>query len=114
MAFAIEVCRRAGMKEHVLHFLFSRRGEGARRVRLHGWKFWHTHCVDSDYTVYTMIDPSCDPTMMVYEFMMDMDWQDVKYYKILEARLAVFELFEFVQADKFPKMVASLTHGMLK
>jgi hypothetical protein len=26
----------------------------------------------------------------------------------------VFELFEFVQADKFPGMVASLTHGILK
>jgi hypothetical protein len=36
MAFAIEVCRKTGMKEHVLHFRFSRKGEGARRARLHG------------------------------------------------------------------------------
>jgi hypothetical protein len=52
--------------------------------------------------------------MMLYEFVIDIDRQGVKYYRILEARLAVLELFGFVQADKFPRMVASLTHGMLK
>jgi hypothetical protein len=74
-AFAIEVCRKAGMKEHVLHFWFSRRGEGARRARLHGWRLWHTYCIENDYTVDTMIDPKCDPTMIIYEFMINMDSQ---------------------------------------
>jgi hypothetical protein len=60
-----------------------------------------------------MIDPKCDPTM-VYEFMIDMDRQGVKDYRIRGARLAVFELFEFIQGEKFPRMVACLTHGFLK
>jgi hypothetical protein len=61
-----------------------------------------------------MIDPKCDPMMTIYEFIIDMDRQGVKDYRIREARLAVFELFEFVQADKIPRMVVSLTHGILK
>jgi hypothetical protein len=64
--------------------------------------------------VDTVIEPKCDPTMMIYEFMIDMDRQEVKDYRIREARLAVFELFEFVQGERFPRMVASLTHGILK
>jgi hypothetical protein len=114
MAFAIEVCRKEGMKEHVLYSWFSRRGEVARRARLHGWRPWHTYCIENDYTVDTMIDPKCDPTMMTYEFMIDMGRQGVKDYRIREARLAVFELFEFAQGEKFPRMVASLTYGILK
>jgi hypothetical protein len=102
------------MREHVLHFWFSKRGEGVRRARLHGWRLWHTYCIENDYTMDTMIDPKCDPTMMIYEFMIDMDREGVKDYRIREARLAVFELFEFVQSEKFPRMVASLTHGILK
>jgi hypothetical protein len=97
MAFAIEVCRRAGMKEHVLHFCFSRRGEGARRARLHSWRLWRTYCIENDYTVDTMIEAKCDPTMMIYEFMLDMDRLGVRDCRIRETRLAVFELFEFVQ-----------------
>jgi hypothetical protein len=58
-----------------------------------------------------MIDSKCDPTIMLYELTIDIDRQGVKDYRIREARLAVFELFEFVQADKFPRMVASPTHG---
>jgi hypothetical protein len=114
MAFAIEVCRRAGMKEHGLYFWFRKRGEGSRRARLHGRRLWHTSCIENDYTVDTTIDPKCDPTMMIYEFMIDKDRQGVKNYRIREARLAVFELFEFVQSEKFPRMVASLTHGILR
>jgi hypothetical protein len=64
--------------------------------------------------VDTMIDPKSESTMMIYEFVIDMDRQGVKDYRIREARLAVFELFEFVQSEKFPRMVASLTHGILK
>jgi hypothetical protein len=114
MVFSIEVCRRAKMKEHVLHFCFSRRGEGARKAHLHGWRLWHTYCIENDYTVETTIDLKCDSTMMAYELMIVMDRQGVKDYRIREARLAVFELFEFVQSEKFPRMVASLTHGILK
>jgi hypothetical protein len=61
-----------------------------------------------------MIDPKCDSTMMIYEFVIDMDRQGVKDCRILEARMVVFELFVFVQSEKFPRMVASLTHGILK
>jgi hypothetical protein len=61
-----------------------------------------------------MIDPNCDPTTMIYEFVIDMDRQGVKDYRILEGKLAAFELFEFVRSEKFPRMVASLTHGILK
>jgi hypothetical protein len=114
MAFAIEVCRIAGMKEHVLYFWFGRRGEGARKARLHGWRLWHAYCVENDYSVRTMTDPGCNPEMMLAEFMIDMDRQGVKDYRIREARLAVFELFEFVQGDKFPRIVAGMTHGLLK
>jgi hypothetical protein len=81
---------------------------------LHGWRLWHTYCVENDYAVDTMIGLKCDPTMMIYEFMIDMDRQGVKDYRIREARSAVFELFEFVQSKKFPRMVASLTHRILK
>jgi hypothetical protein len=114
MAFAIEVCRRAEMKEHVLHFWFNRRGGGARRARSHGWRLWYTYCTENDYTVDTMIDLKCDTMMMINEFMIDIDRQGVKDYRIREARLPAFELFEFVQSEKFPRMVASLTHGILK
>jgi hypothetical protein len=61
-----------------------------------------------------MIDPKCDPTRTIYEFVMDMDRQGVKNYRIREAKLAVFELFELVQSEEFPRILASLTHGILK
>jgi hypothetical protein len=81
---------------------------------LHGWRLWHTYGIENDYTADTMINPKCDPTMKIYESMIDMGRQGVKYYRIREARLAVFELFESVQSEKFARMVASLTHGILK
>jgi hypothetical protein len=56
----------------------------------------HVLCVENDYTVDTMVDPGYHPTRMLCEFMIDMDRQGVKDYRILEARLAVFKLFEFV------------------
>jgi hypothetical protein len=54
-------------------------------ARLHGWRLWHTYCIENDYTMNTMIDPSCDPTMMIYEFMIDMDRQGVRDYRNREA-----------------------------
>jgi hypothetical protein len=60
----------------------------------------HYYYTENDYTVDTMIDPKCGPTMMMmYEFMIDMDRQGVKDFRIWEARLAVFELFKFVQSE---------------
>jgi hypothetical protein len=114
MAFAIEGCRRAGMKEHVLHFWFHRREEGARKARLHGWRLWYTYCVENDYTTDTMVDPKCNPAMMLSEFVIDMDRQGVKDYRIREARLAVFELFEFKVKDKSLTLIVSVTHRILK
>jgi integrase len=107
MAFAIEVCRRSNMKEDVLHFWFARRAEGARKARLLG-------CVENDYSMETMTNPQCDPVMLIGEFMISMDKQGVKEYRIREAKLAVLELFEFVQRDKFAGLVASCTSGFLK
>jgi hypothetical protein len=102
------------MKEYVHHFWFGLRGEGAWKARLRGWRLWHTYCVENDYTVNTVADPKCDPKMLLSEIMIDMDRQGVKDYRICEARLAVFELFDFVQKGKFSRMVASMTHGILK
>jgi hypothetical protein len=89
MAFAMEVCRRSNMKEHVLYFWFARRQEGARKARLHGWRLWYTHCVENDYSVETMTSPQCDAVMLIGEFMISMDRQGVKDYRIRETKLAV-------------------------
>jgi hypothetical protein len=97
-----------------LHTWFSRRGEGARKARLHGWRLWYTYCVENDYTVDTMVDPRCDPTMMLYDFIIGTDRHGLKEYRMREARLTMLELFEFVWSDKFPRIVASLTHEILK
>jgi hypothetical protein len=43
-----------------------------------------------------------------------LDRQGVKDYRIREAKLAVLELFEFVQRDKFGDLVASCASGFLK
>ena len=95
------------MKEDVLHFWFARRQESARKARLHGWRLWYTYCVENDYTVDTMIDPDCNPVMMIADFMIAMDRLGVKDYRIREARTAVQELFEFVQQPKYASLVAS-------
>jgi hypothetical protein len=114
MAFATEVCRRSNMKENVLKFWFARRTEGARKARLHGWRLWYTHCVENDYSVETMTRPQSNPVMLIREFMISMDKQGVKDYKIREAMLAVLELFKFVQRDKFRDLVVSCASGFLK
>jgi hypothetical protein len=114
MAFTIEVCRRSNVKEHVLNFLFARRTEGARKARLHGWRLWHTHCVEDDYSVETMTSLQCDPVLLIGEFMISMDRQGVKDYRIREAKFAVLELLEFVQRDKFGDLVAGCASGFLK
>jgi hypothetical protein len=96
------------MKEYVLNFWF------ARKARLHGWRLWYTHCVENDYPVETMTSPQCDPVMLIGEFMISKDRQSVKDYRIREAKLAVLELFEFVQRDKFGDLVVSCASGFLK
>jgi hypothetical protein len=98
MAFAIEVCRRGNMMEYVLNFWFARRTEGARKVRLHGWRLWYIHCVENDYSVETMTNPQCDSVMLIRESMISMERQGVKDYRIREAKLVVLELFEFLKA----------------
>jgi hypothetical protein len=114
MAFAIGVFRKSNMKEHVLYFWFARRQEGAWKARLHGWRLWYTHCVEDDYSVDAMTSPQCEPVMLIGEFMISMDRQGVKDYKIREAKLAVLELIEFVQLAKFKDLVADCTSGFLK
>jgi hypothetical protein len=114
MAFTIEVCRRSNMKEHVLYFWFARRQEGARKARLHGWRLWYTHYVENDYSVETMTSLQCDLVMLIRGFMISMGRQGVKDYRIREAKLAVLELFEFVQRDKFEDLVAICASGFLK
>jgi hypothetical protein len=52
--------------------------------------------------------------MLMGEFMISMDRQGVKDYGIREAKLAVLELFEFVQREKFGDLVASCASGFLK
>jgi hypothetical protein len=52
--------------------------------------------------------------MLIGEFMISMDRQGVKEYRFREAKLAVLEVFEFVQRDKFADLVASCTSGFLK
>jgi hypothetical protein len=114
MAFVIEVCRRSNMKEYVLNFRFARRTEGVRKAWLHGWRLWYTNCVGNDYPVETMTSPQCDPVMLFGLFLISIDRQVVKDYRIREAKLAVLELFEFVQRDKFGDLVASCASGFLK
>jgi hypothetical protein len=108
------VCRRSNIKEYVLHFWFARRQEGSRKARLHGWRLWYTHCVENDYSVDRMTSAQCDPTMLIGEFMISMDRQGVKDYRIREAKLAVQELFEFVQRNKYADLVASCTNRFPK
>jgi hypothetical protein len=113
MAFALEVCRRSNMKEYVLNFWLARRTEG-REARLHGWRLWYTHCVENDYSVETMTSPQYDPVILIVEFMISIDRLGVKDYRIREAKLAVLELFEFVQRGKFGDLVASCASGFLR
>jgi hypothetical protein len=62
----------------------------------------------------TMTSPQCDPVMLIVEFMISMDRQGVKNYRLREAKVAVLELFEFVQRDKFRDLGASCNNGFLK
>jgi hypothetical protein len=98
----------------LLHFWFVGRTEGARKVRIHGWRLWYTHCVENDYSAETMTSPQCDPVMLIREFMISMDRQGVKDYRIREAKIAVLESSKFIQRDKFRDLVASCNNGFLK
>jgi hypothetical protein len=102
------------MKEYVLHFWFAERQEGAGKARLQGWKVWYTRLINNDYSVERMTSPQCDPVMLIGEFMISIDRQGVKDYRIRGAKLAVLELFEFVQSEKFKDLVASCSNGFPK
>jgi hypothetical protein len=52
--------------------------------------------------------------MLIGEFMISVDRQGVKDYRIREAKLAVLELFEFVERGKFADLVASCASDFLK
>jgi hypothetical protein len=70
--------------------------------------------MEHDYTVDAMTGPQCDPTMLSGEFMITMGRQGVKDYRIREAKLAVQELLEFVQRNKFEALVARCIYAFLK
>jgi hypothetical protein len=106
MAFAIEACRRAEIEEAALDFWFGRKPKDARRARLHGWRLWYTYCVENDISVDDMISVK-NPAIMVGTFCIALDMVGVKDYCIGEARLAVVDLFEFLQ----PLMYSSLLHS---
>jgi hypothetical protein len=61
-----------------------------------------------------MTSPQCDPVMLIHELMISIDKQGMKDCRIRGARLAVQELFEFVQRDKYADLVASCVDRFLK
>ena len=91
MAFAIEICRRASIRENTLTVSFGGRSDGTRKARLHGWRLWYTYCVESDITVQSLLLER-NPAMLVADFIIALDSQGIKDYRIKEAKLAVLEL----------------------
>jgi hypothetical protein len=55
MLFAIGVCKRAEVKETALDFWFGRRSKDTQKSRLHGWRPWHTYCIETDISMDDMI-----------------------------------------------------------
>ena len=110
MAFAIEICRRAGLNEQALALWFGGRSEAARRARLHGWRLWYSYCVENNLSADRLLQIP-QPAVLVANFIVAMDAQGVKAYRIREAKVAVVELMEML----FPALFASLqSSGLIK
>jgi hypothetical protein len=52
--------------------------------------------VENDYTEDSVVDSMFEPKVILSEFMTDMSRQEVEEFRIREAKLAIFELLEFV------------------
>jgi hypothetical protein len=72
MAFAIDICRQAGLEEATLMVWFGGRSEATRRARLHGWRLWYSYCVENDLPVAVLLTQK-NPAVLVGNFIVAMD-----------------------------------------
>ena len=86
------------MTEDVLQAWFCWKTASARKARLHGWRLWHTYAIENDITIDHIL--SCkNPGLLGVDFVVSLDRQGVKDYRIKEAKLAVQEMLEPLRPD---------------
>ena len=96
MRLAVEICWEASVPERVLMAWFAWKTPSARKARLHGWRLGYCYFVENGLTASDMA--ACtNPAILVADFVVSLDLQQVKDYRIAEAKLAVQELFETIR-----------------
>jgi hypothetical protein len=77
-----------------------------RGARLNGWRLWHGFCLECSYTAEAL-SRNRNPVMVLCSFVLAMDEQGVKEYRIKDAVTAVRNVFEFIRPDLIDSMAKS-------